>query len=103
MMDSRINGQSDRRAVWPGMCDHFTAPLRRARFIRLADQYQGRRRHRCRRDLAEGVIRDHRAKPLWEKLRGQVAIDGWERRVAAHRLAEDGHSRRIDEVEPRQV
>ena len=46
MMDSGVNGQSDRRAIWPGMCDHFTAPLHRVRFIRLADQDQGRRRHR---------------------------------------------------------
>ena len=38
MMDSRINGQSDRRAIWPGICDHFTALLRRVRFIRLADE-----------------------------------------------------------------
>jgi len=45
MMDSRKNGQSDRRAIWPGVCDHFTAPPHRVRFIRLADQDQGRRRH----------------------------------------------------------
>src|SRR5438128_12482522 len=44
MMDSRINGQSDRRAGWPGMCDHLTALLRRARFIRLTDEDQARRR-----------------------------------------------------------
>jgi hypothetical protein len=103
MMDSRINGQSDRRAIWPRMCDHFTAPLHRVRFILLADEYQGRRRHRCRRDVTEGVIGDHRTKPLCEKLRGRVVIHGVERCLAAHRLAEDGHPRRIDEVELRQV
>src|SRR5437870_1929208 len=48
MMDSGINGQSDRRAIWPGMCDHSTALLHRARFIRLADEDQRRCRHRCR-------------------------------------------------------
>jgi hypothetical protein len=103
MMDSRINGQSDRCAIWPGMYDHFTAPLHRALFIRLADKDQGRRRHRCRGDVAVGVIGDRRTKPLFEKLRGQVVIHDMERRFAAHRLAEDGDPRRIDEVELRQV
>jgi hypothetical protein len=39
MMDSRINGQSDLRAIWPGMSDHLTALLHRVQFIRLADEY----------------------------------------------------------------
>ena len=39
MMDSRIDGQSDRRAIWPGMCDHFPALLYRVPFICFADEY----------------------------------------------------------------
>ena len=39
MMDSGINRQCDRCAIWPGMCDHITAPLHRVRFIRVADPY----------------------------------------------------------------
>jgi hypothetical protein len=105
MMDSRINRQSDRRAIWPGMCDHFTAPLHRARFILLANQNQGRRRHRhgCRRDVTAGVIGDRGAKPLCEKLRNQVSLDSIERRKSANRIAEDGDPRRIDEIQLRQV
>jgi hypothetical protein len=85
-----------------GVCDHFTAPLHRARFIRLADQDQRRcrHRHRRRRDVTAGVIGDRGAKPLG--VRRQVAIDGVEHGKAAHRVAENGDPRRIDEIQLRQ-
>ena len=86
------------------MCDRFTAHLHRVSFIRLTDEDQARRRHRCHRGVAIGVIGNRRTKPLFEKLRGEAAVhDGMERRLATHRLTEDGDPRRIDEVELRKV
>jgi hypothetical protein len=83
--------------------DHLATLLHRDRFIRFADEDQGRRRQRCRRDVAVRVIGDRGAKPFREKLLGRVVIHGVERRSAALGLAEDGDPRRIDEVELRQV
>src|SRR6516162_1509499 len=91
MMDSRTNGQSDRRAIRPGMCDHFTAPLHRARFIRLANQDQRRRRHARRREAAVGVIDDFGAKPFCEVSRSHVLLDSIKRGIAAKQFAENSH------------
>jgi hypothetical protein len=103
MMDSRITGQSNRRAIRPGMRDHFTTRLHRARFIRLANQDQGRRSHAWCRDDAVGIIDDCGAKPFCEILRSHVSLDNSERRFAAQGLAENGHPGRIDEIQLRQV
>src|SRR6516164_2767665 len=76
MIDARIDGQTDRRAIWPGMCGHFATPLHRALFIRLADEYQSRHCHPRRRDIAVGIVGDRRAKPLREKLRRHAVDHG---------------------------
>src|SRR5215472_17394788 len=103
MMDPWINGESDRRAFWPGMRDHFTALLHRARLIRLADEDQGRRRQVRAWDAAAGVIDDRGAEPLGEILRAEIAIEGVERGAGAHRLAEHGNARRVDILQRRQI
>jgi len=97
MMGFGVNDQSDRRAVRPCMLHHVSAAFRRGPIIRLSDQHQSRRRHRGRGDAAIGIIGDRRAKALVEILCGQAALDGVERREAAHRLTEHGDPRRIDE------
>ena len=70
MMDPRINDQIDRCAIWASMSDHFTAPLNGACFIRLANQYQGRRGHRCccRWDVTSGIKGNCGAKAITEIL-----------------------------------
>jgi hypothetical protein len=83
------------------MGHHFAATFRRVPVVRLPDQDQGRRRHRGRGSAAVGVIGDRGAEALVEILRGQIPIDGVERRRAAHRLTEHSHPRRIDEIQLR--
>jgi hypothetical protein len=71
-----------------------------------SQQDQGRRRHRCRcrRDVtAPGVKGDRGAKLMAEIFRCQIAVNSIEHGKTAHRIAENGDPRRIDEIQLRQV
>jgi hypothetical protein len=83
-----IDHQIEPRAIVVRLGCHLAAGVSPVRIIRLADKDQSRCSQSCRAAAARRMIGDRRTEPLEKATLNRIALNGRQRRTAAHRLTQ---------------